>query len=443
MRDPARGTASTDEDGRDVDDAMGRLIQTMIARSRDDDGSIDDGVDPADYARARATTTMVAVTLPRVLETIARATVGAMEAREAETRVTLARALETSRRRCDALETRSRDAEDALDGARERLGREMLRRGGDEDEHGEGATRESLRNELELYREACRRYRKRAEHFEALYRETRGGAGEKGVPAATRTASGRGAVDAERAAARRRRRGDAFERTAEEEIDRRTFKRAIRENPENKTYEDELWGAQTQRAEADDRARGGRWDRRRETDSDADDDDAPPPPLDRIFLDSNDRADDREREMASRDGGERAARGRRDSTSTPSGANKVRKNKRLSDNAPTNPDRVHDERRKVVKHVDVVRKKSEREALDAYVCDECRTFYDAMMPGKDRATIKCPHAPSTAGKMTTKQKLANSRHRAKWAPEPAPRGFWNLALTPPEKENCENRARAD
>jgi len=26
--------------------------------------------------------------------------------------------------------------------------------------------------------------------------------------------------------------------------------------------------------------------------------------------------------------------------------------------------------------------------------------------------------------------IANSRHRAKWAPEPAPKGFWNLAFTP-------------
>ncbi|XP_022840603.1 unnamed product, partial [Ostreococcus tauri] len=165
VHDPARGTVTEDEDARDVDDAMGRLIQTMIARSRDDDGSIDGVVDPADVARARAMTSMVAVTLPRVLETIARVTVGAMETRAGETREALARALETSRRRCEALETRLRDAEDALDGVRERLGREMLRRGGDEDEHGEGATRESLRNELELYREACRRYRKRAEHF--------------------------------------------------------------------------------------------------------------------------------------------------------------------------------------------------------------------------------------------------------------------------------------
>ena len=54
------------------------------------------------------------------------------------------------------------------------------------------------------------------------------------------------------------------------------------------------------------------------------------------------------------------------------------------------------------------RKKSERELLDAYVCPDCQTFYDAMMPGKDRSTIKCTRAAA-------RECDRNSRHRAKWA----------------------------
>lgn len=143
--------------------------------------------------------------------------------------------------------------------------------------------------------------------------------------------------------------------------------------------------------------------------------------MDRIFLDSQNT---------------RAAR----RASTTSNENKIRKNKRLSDNVPTAPDAVFDAEgdggrgaRDVVKCAQVVRKKRERELLTAYVCDECQTFYDAMMPNKDRATIKCAHAPRARGDVGG---LApeNSRHRARWAPEPAPRGFWNLAFTPPERD---------
>jgi splicing factor 4 len=107
----------------------------------------------------------------------------------------------------------------------------------------------------------------------------------------------------------------------------------------------------------------------------------------------------------------------------------VRKNKRLSDNSPTAPEDIFATERRggstEIKHVQVVRKKSEREQLNTYVCEECRSFYDAMMPGKECSTIKCTHAPP--------ENAQNSRHRAKWAPEPAPKGFWNLAFTPPEK----------
>ena len=114
----------------------------------------------------------------------------------------------------------------------------------------------------------------------------------------------------------------------------------------------------------------------------------------------------------------------------------------MSDNAPKSPDVVFEaadadaaarkEKRSVVKCVEVVRKKRERELLTSYVCEDCQTFYDAMMPNKDRATIKCTHAPKMNG--ICGDAPSNSRHRAKWAPEPAPKGFWNLAFTPPERD---------
>ena len=356
----------------------------------------------------------------------------------------------------------------------EKLGREMIRRGADEEEEGEGV--ELARRETTLYREACRKYRKRAEHYEALYRKMGGkdvertttrttvrGGGRRVRGARGEGTSGGGvALDgfAGDAATRRRRleifrdddeeerrgrekfarrarEGDAREKceaTARRRVDveaRDGFRRVERREDardDGIEYEDELWGATQKRRNDDDDGGGGGGDARvRRTSAQGDSErpharenladaanEAPrrrageAPPLDRIFLDSKNAP--------------------ASSPSLENGDNKVRKNKRLSDNAPRSPNAVFDDagnaRRRATKHQDVVRKKSERELLDAYVCPDCQTFYDAMMPGKDRSTIKCTHAPPR------ENVIANSRHRAKWAPEPAPKGFWNLAFTP-------------
>ena len=237
--------------------------------------------------------------------------------------------------------------------------------------------------------------------------------------------------------ARRAREGDAWEKceaTARRRVDveaRDGFRRVERREDardEGVEYEDELWGATQKRRNDDDDDGGGGGDARvRRTSAQGDSErpharenladaanEAPrrrageAPPLDRIFLDSKNAP--------------------ASSPSRENGDNKVRKNKCLSDNAPRSPNAVFDDagnaRRRATKYRDVVRKKSERELLDAYVCPDCQTFYDAMMPGKDRSTIKCTHAPPR------ENVIANSRHRAKWAPEPAPKGFWNLAFTP-------------
>jgi len=196
------------------------------------------------------------------------------------------------------------------------------------------------------------------------------------------------------------------------------FKRATREVREA-TLEDNLWGA-TQKKRSVGQQDGSRRVAARTVDEGVENARsgaekerdarrrAAAPPLDRIFLDSKNRVSANE-----------------------TNDNKVRKNKRLSDNSPTGPNEVFGDSetaaRGQVKCVEVVRKKSEREQLNAYACEECRTFYSAMMPEKDRATIKCPH--------TLPPNAQNSRHRAKWAPEPAPKGFWNLAFTPPEKSD--------
>lgn len=357
----------------------------------------------------------------------------------------------------------------------ERLGREMIRRGAEAEEGGGTDARAAA--EATLYREACRKYRRRAEHYEALYRKmtttgggtttTRGtGSGRTrdrsrggGTATATRGAEGDGGD----AATRRRRLeifrdDDADERRGRETLARCAareekeapparrrrvdivearndgFRRAKRREgarDDGVEYEDALWGAaRTRKRRNDDEndgenggdARARRWSaqgdserpRARENVAAAANDAAPrrrageAPPLDRIFLDSKNAPSS--------------------SPSRERGANAVRKNKRLSDNAPRSPNAVFDDaenaRRRPTKYQDVVRKKSERELLDAYVCQDCQTFYDAMMPGKDRSTIKCTHAPPR------ENVIENSRHRAKWAPEPAPKGFWNLAFTP-------------
>ena len=378
-------------------DAMG------VGRGDDDGATSDDESLARAASEARSAADACADASARAIER-ARATVETHARRRAASdarAATLERERDALRAECERL--------------RERLGREIVARGALEDGL-DAPTTEALRGECELYREATRKYRKRAEHYEALYRAARRGVGAEGGDVAREAREGA------------KLRPRAFERARSEEERVRKFKRAARDDGAREGAEDALWGAGTTRKPS---TRGAFVDVVPASPSSRDDEDARgrararkgAPPLDRIFLDSKNT---------------RAAR--RDSTT--SSENKVRKNKRLSDNAPKSPDAVFEaadadaaarkEKRSVVKCVEVVRKKRERELLTSYVCEDCQTFYDAMMPNKDRATIKCTHAPKMNG--IGGDAPSNSRHRAKWAPEPAPKGFWNLAFTPPERD---------
>ena len=337
-----------------------------------------------------------------------------------------------------------------IDALRERVGRDIIRRssGGEV----EVETFEKTRAECELWREACGKFRKRAEHYERLYKASVAGSSGQGAVGATVVVRETQVSPTTTSAGARKRAPDAGRRGGE-------FKRAMRGESSGVVKRDRvgvnddddgdahakvtavmahesavrLWGGPIPTAAARGRVatpppgpgpvvvgdsenptHGLRDDielGRREH----------APPLNRIFLDAN-------------------ASGGGDAETS----NRVRKSKRLSDNAPTPANEVFERAppkaisndnhggataaaaagKKQVKYVEVVRKKSERERLDAYVCEECRTFYNAMMPEKQPATIKCTHEPPSNAN--------NSRHRAKWAPEPAPKGFWNLAFTPPE-----------
>ena len=84
---------------------------------------------------------------------------------------------------------------------------------------------------------------------------------------------------------------------------------------------------------------------------------------------------------------------------------------------------------KEIKRVEVVRGALAREKLPAFACEACEKFYAAAgraAPEGKRGEA-CAHCP---GPNRTNDW---SRHRARWAPPPAPRGFWNLDLTPAER----------
>jgi hypothetical protein len=84
---------------------------------------------------------------------------------------------------------------------------------------------------------------------------------------------------------------------------------------------------------------------------------------------------------------------------------------------------------KEIKRVEVVRGALAREKLPAFACEACEKFYAAAgrAPPEGKRGEACAHCP---GPNRTNDW---SRHRARWAPPPAPRGFWNLDLTPAER----------
>uniref|UniRef100_A0A1D1YKX0 Protein gamma response 1 n=1 Tax=Anthurium amnicola TaxID=1678845 RepID=A0A1D1YKX0_9ARAE len=82
--------------------------------------------------------------------------------------------------------------------------------------------------------------------------------------------------------------------------------------------------------------------------------------------------------------------------------------------------------KKGFKYVEPVRKKAERENLKGVECNQCKKFYDAVLPndrGKDRkgrsgdlCEVRCEHHEGV------------SRHRYRYIPPMTPEGFWNIGF---------------
>ena len=88
--------------------------------------------------------------------------------------------------------------------------------------------------------------------------------------------------------------------------------------------------------------------------------------------------------------------------------------------------------RRETKHVEVIRDKATRAALPAFTCEECDKFYAAAeRAGVERPRGACTHRPGPG------MHNSWSRHRARWAPPPAPEGFWNLGMTQTQKTTPE------
>ncbi|KAK8936529.1 Protein gamma response 1 [Platanthera zijinensis] len=69
------------------------------------------------------------------------------------------------------------------------------------------------------------------------------------------------------------------------------------------------------------------------------------------------------------------------------------------------------------KFVEPVRRKVERENLKGVECQQCKKFYDAVLPDGDKdATTRCEHHDGV------------SRHRYRYAPPLTPEGFWNIGF---------------
>ncbi|KAI0502353.1 hypothetical protein KFK09_017301 [Dendrobium nobile] len=73
---------------------------------------------------------------------------------------------------------------------------------------------------------------------------------------------------------------------------------------------------------------------------------------------------------------------------------------------------------KSFKYVEPVRRKIERDNLKGVECQQCKKFYDAVLPdgGKAANTMRCEHHDGV------------SRHRYRYAPPLTPEGFWNIGF---------------
>lgn len=72
------------------------------------------------------------------------------------------------------------------------------------------------------------------------------------------------------------------------------------------------------------------------------------------------------------------------------------------------------------KYVEPVRKRAERDNLKGVECQQCKKFYDAVLPGCDNdpnhMNRRCEHHDGV------------SRHRFRHAPPMTPEGFWNIGF---------------
>jgi hypothetical protein len=68
------------------------------------------------------------------------------------------------------------------------------------------------------------------------------------------------------------------------------------------------------------------------------------------------------------------------------------------------------------RYQEVVRKKTEREALNTYECEECGKFMDALL--QDDAE----------GVFQRHELMCASRHRARHTPPETPENFWELSF---------------
>ena len=77
---------------------------------------------------------------------------------------------------------------------------------------------------------------------------------------------------------------------------------------------------------------------------------------------------------------------------------------------------------RIVRCVEVVRKRSEREALRGHQCSECAAYYTALMQ------------QGIVSEENMEEMLRQcSRHKARWSPPRTPEGFWDLTVRTPEK----------
>jgi hypothetical protein len=81
----------------------------------------------------------------------------------------------------------------------------------------------------------------------------------------------------------------------------------------------------------------------------------------------------------------------------------------------------------LVKYQEVVRKKSEREALYPYDCPDCAKFINAVMEGKGKEIYH------------RNELVTCSRHRGRHTPPSTPSQFWELSFIDEKKENNNNK----